>query len=541
VEIDPSWGLLEHVDATHIRFDRETFVYYAMLNQLELEILEARSHVTEAQRDPRTLLAALNEDADKSPGEDAFDFEMTLARVFTGAERAALTDKQKKDLRRAFDKAVGSQLDEDNYLGAHVLRSETQGAESRVLALLGGDLVNITLAAREGVWRIVEIEDMDGLVPLFADLLREVTQPNTSRRRVWDFETPEKSLAYLEDLLKASGETPQLLLLKAFSLRNQRDALKNSEESADQEKYKKLDAKAAFKLLQEITRRWPDFAPAHHWLSHEYFDEDKNAEAGLASLRRYNQLEPRDPRGCEELAEELEKLARWPEAEAAYREAIARDPGNSTRHVSLAVFHFRREQLPQAKVALTDAFKLEKEAGEVFYTFDDKLADKIEKLSFAEEQRREQFLLLFPQELARSKTGLTSLAEAQNAQNRYTDAAKTMQRVLALGADAYDYITLARLSREAKRYAEALAAADQALKLNAENVSAHYARALALAQLGRKKEAVAALQKVLEKSDYYAGQLAEEEELKPLAEMPEFKALLKKAKDEAEKKDLPKP
>jgi len=53
VEVDPTWGLMDRVDATHLRFDGDAFASYAMLNQLDLEITSARRVTADFQRDPR--------------------------------------------------------------------------------------------------------------------------------------------------------------------------------------------------------------------------------------------------------------------------------------------------------------------------------------------------------------------------------------------------------------------------------------------------------------------------------------------------------
>jgi hypothetical protein len=55
---------------------------------------------------------------------------------------------------------------------------------------------------------------------------------------------------------------------------------------------------------------------------------------------------------------------------------------------------------------------------------------------------------------------------------------------------------------------------------------AHVERACALAQLGRQQEALAALKQAVTRFPYIRASLKEEADLKPLAHLPEFKALL---------------
>ncbi|MGH9798885.1 MAG: transglutaminase-like domain-containing protein, partial [Blastocatellia bacterium] len=84
VELDPTWGLMDHVDATHLRFDGDAFTSYAMLNQIELEVTAARRVVAEFQRDPVRLVKEFSLDA--ATRDLAFDSSLTVEQVF-GAER----------------------------------------------------------------------------------------------------------------------------------------------------------------------------------------------------------------------------------------------------------------------------------------------------------------------------------------------------------------------------------------------------------------------------------------------------------------------
>ncbi|HEX8136167.1 MAG TPA: tetratricopeptide repeat protein [Pyrinomonadaceae bacterium] len=149
-------------------------------------------------------------------------------------------------------------------------------------------------------------------------------------------------------------------------------------------------------------------------------------------------------------------------------------------------------------------------------------------------KRLEELLLLFPKELAHSKTGLRRLAHAQSEQQNYDAALQTLQRVVGLGAEAWDYTSMARAHRSARRPAQALAAADQAVKLDAEYADAHFERACALAQLGRMREAVVALKRALE-LDPELGESLDSNDRKLVESLPDFKKLLeeKSAEDES--------
>jgi Flp pilus assembly protein TadD len=87
-------------------------------------------------------------------------------------------------------------------------------------------------------------------------------------------------------------------------------------------------------------------------------------------------------------------------------------------------------------------------------------------------------------------------------------------------------IGLAELYRKQSRWAAALKAADYAISLDPEDSEAHYQRACALARLRRLNEAMAALTKSVELDQEQTLFIGEEEDLKPLASLPEFKKLL---------------
>lgn len=79
-----------------------------------------------------------------------------------------------------------------------------------------------------------------------------------------------------------------------------------------------------------------------------------------------------------------------------------------------------------------------------------------------------------------------------------------------------------------RNWRAALASAEAAIKIDDEDVDAHYHRACALARLGRSQDSIAALKRVIELDEDYAELFAEEEDLKPLARLPQFKKLLPK-------------
>jgi tetratricopeptide (TPR) repeat protein len=138
-------------------------------------------------------------------------------------------------------------------------------------------------------------------------------------------------------------------------------------------------------------------------------------------------------------------------------------------------------------------------------------------------------LLAFPKELEGSVTGLVLLAGVQEAQNKIGDAVKSMQRAIAIEPYASSYEYLSSLYRSQRRFTEALAAANEAVKLDEDSADAHFERACSLAQLGRKRESLAALKRMLELDPETVFD-PDEPDLQPLAATPEFKAMKEKMK-----------
>ena len=538
VEVDPTWGMMDYVDSTHLRFEGQSFITYAMLNQIQLEVLEARSFVADYQRDPIQLVKALGATDVKESHEFVWDFALAAEQALGAELLRQLDDKQRAAIIQAFDRAVSQELEnwELQWMGAsRILSSEVKENRATILALRGDDLLRISLAARDGAWYITDIEDLDYGVPVIKDALRAAPQEVVSRLQVLSFSS-ERALKQVDQWIAAEGESERLLFLKALVLRNKQFA-ESLEAAREDRKEKSQPAPgAAAALLKQITTRWPDFAPAHYALGVQLLSYDEEPEKAIAPLQRYAQLMPLDPRPWANLGEAFEKLKRYGEAEAAYREAAARDRDNFERQLALAAFYFKQHQPLKAKESLAQTLRLAPDADAAFYSLTCEALDIAAEGDKEGHRRLEELLLSFPKEVGGSKGGLRRLAHAQSEQGKDDAAMQTIGRVVALGPEASDYIWIAQMSRAARRFPAALNAADQALKLDKENADAFFERACALAQLGSKKEALAALKKAIELDPDLRDRL-EETDLKPLASMLEFAALLKERaeqKDEAE-------
>ncbi len=549
VELDPTWGLMEHVDATHLRFDGDAFTSYAMLNQLELEITAARRTVADFQRDPVRLVKEFSLDA--ATRDLAFDLPLTVEHTL-GAERwNQLDEKQRAAVIKAYERAV-KELWETWATEApepvRVLRRELKGALLSLTVLRGDALLRLTLAERDGAWFITEHENPDDALPEFADALNGALQPEAKRGSVYSL-TFEPALKHLDRLIAAEGEKPELLLLKAKVLSLQQSQARiekligESKEvgpekpaPTSQEKPVTPTADAAVELMKRIVARWPEFAPGHLALGRELLNngdtEDslspvsKDTEQAIASLRRYAKLVPDDPRPWRDLGQAFEQIEQFDETEKAYRAAIERDRTYLDHHAVLVNFLLDQKALDKAKTAFAAMLKVASDPDEAFEYLN---GDEEDPFDADTAKLREELLLAFPKEVAASKTALTLLAELQEAQDKFAEAVKSTQRAIAIEAEAEDYYRLSRLYRQQRRFTEALNAANQGLKLDESELYLHFERACSLAQLGRKREALAALKQLAEDNETPFFN-ADEPDLQPLATMPEFKAMKDKMK-----------
>ena len=543
VEIDPTWGLMDHVDATHLRFDGDAFTSYAMLNQIELEITAARRTIAEYQRDPVQLVKEFSLDA--STRELAFDLPLTVEQALGAEQWSKLEDKQRAAVIKAFERTVAGMWEtwnEDLPEPVRVIRNEAKGSQKVLTVLRGESLFRITLTPRDGAWFITEHESLDDAHADFADALTGALSPESRRGRVYEVSL-DGAMRHLERIIAAEGEKPELLLLKSRILLSQRnDALLNAalNQSEEKTKEKNEDATAQplqnkyVELLKQIASRWPDFAPGQLALGRELIsslDEgalsvlSQDTESGIAALKAYAQLVPDDPRAWRELAQAYEHLEKIAEAETAYRTAIRHDGSYLDHHAALVNFLLNREELEKAKAAFAQMLKAATDADEVFEYLDDE-----EGFDADSAKIREELLKAFPKEVGENQAALRLLASLQEAQNKTAEAIKSTLRSIAIEATTDDYESLSRLYRQQRRFTEALAAANNVLKLDDSATEIQFERACSLAQLGRKREAIVALKEAME-SDLSQFFDLDEPDLKPLATMPEFKAIKEKQKE----------
>jgi tetratricopeptide (TPR) repeat protein len=492
------------------------------------------------QRDPVRLVEEFS--LDVKTRHLAFDFGLAVAEALGPDAGARLSPRQRAAMKAAFDRAVAGVWETwngDEPEPVRVLLREA-GAGRAVLTLLRGeDLLRIRLAARNGVWFIVEHELLDEALAEFADAFAGVLHPGENRAPV--YEAPLESAPRLADqLISRLGEKPELLLMKYRLLESRQleqsltepDRTPQSGQAAEHLSAQ-MDA-----LLKTISTRWPEFAPGRLARGRALLgagDADAgaisplslDAETAIAELQAYVRLAPHDPRPHRELARAFEQMEKLPEAETALRRAIELDPAYLNHHRALVAFYLLSEEAGKARDSFARMLRAAPDADDAF---DELWLEYSEEKPSSEDGRAiEALLLAFPAELESSYAGWSLLSVAQAAQNKLAEAVKSLQRAMALETDADDFVTLSMLYRGQRRFPEALHAASQAVRLEATLLDAHLERACSLAQLGRKAEALAALKQLL-KLDPDGYFFPDEPDLQPLAAMPEFKALVGRMK-----------
>jgi transglutaminase-like putative cysteine protease/Flp pilus assembly protein TadD len=543
VEIDPTWGLMDRVDATHLRFDGDAFTSYAMLNQLDLEITSARRAIADYQRDPIRLVKEFS--LDRRSRDLAFDFTLTAEQALGPGAWANLNEKQRAAVISAFEKTVKGMWDTwdaETPLPPRILRSDINGGRASVTLLRGEALLRLTLASRDGAWFITEHEVADDALPEFADALQGALQAD-GRRGVVFGTSIDEAAKHIEKLIAREGEKPDLLLLKSRVLSAQE--LEGTVKAQVQTGTDKTGSHASGEVLppsvavlKDTVKRWPDFAPARLALARALLysgaGEDtvnalsslsKDAERATSELKDYARLAPYDPRPWRDLAVIYERFDKLEDAESALEKAVELDPQYLDHHTALVNFHLLNDHPDKAKGAFARMLKASSDADEIFGQFSD---DEDYDSDYA--KALEPLLLAFPKELEGSVTGLVLLAGVQEAQNKIGDAVKSMQRAIAIEPYSSSYEYLSSLYRSQRRFTEALGAANEAVKLDEDSADAQFERACSLAQLGRKRESLAALKRMLELDPETVFD-ADEPDLQTLAAMPEFKAMKEKMKE----------
>ena len=148
-------------------------------------------------------------------------------------------------------------------------------------------------------------------------------------------------------------------------------------------------------------------------------------------------------------------------------------------------------------------------------------------LVFEEYKAAEKFAKSEPLKLKTSFLATLSLARVFLRTDRYAEAERLFNAAAVLDPKSTGPpVGLAMVYRKQSRWIAALKAADKAISLDPEDSEGHYQRACALTRLKRIKEAMASLTKAVELDEDQVQYMIDEEDLKPLSNLPAFKKMI---------------
>ena len=532
IEIDPTWGT-DFVDATHLRDSSGAIITYAALNLVKFEVLEAAHGVEEFQLGANTLVKKLCEELQEGRTAAlhvALDLSVLTDEVMGAGSWLAMNDAERDQMSAAYQRVVNEILsfkkkEEDGELRLLAIKDSGNRAQALLMQSLAGDelLLKLSLVRREGAWLLAEIVQTDTGLKVIADTLQptikeiverrsghKTTQPPEPdfRRVLIAFDTDPKSTIDLANrALKNHPEDQRLRYLKSLALAN---AERHDE---------------TVKLWTELSDAQPPLPIALLSLARHYeTSEDVTQQKKAVELYvRYVGLEPDDPRARTSLANLYESLNDLARAENEYRAAIERDNSIADTFIDLASFYAQRKRFAEATAVVDEGAKRTGSKDDLFGSLMFRLVLKNDP------DTAEGFAASQPKRMAQSALANLHLARVRMGHGRSTEALPLLRKAALLDKQWPDpYDLMSEVYRKVHNWSAALTASDTAIRLQPNDADAHYERACALARLGRRNEAMTALGRSIDLDSSLAAQLEEEQDLKSLSALPEFKKLIPK-------------
>ena len=525
IELDPTWGTW-FVDATHIRNAGNALLTTAGLKLIELEVIETSRSTAEFQKTARALaehLVKAMPAANKSGMEAAIDVA-TLTDFFMGPGAwAKLNEHEREQMWSTYRRVlteliIGYGRSDSGKPDMRLLHVEEKGDTAEAICLWNPDelLVKLRFLRHNNVWHLVEVVQADTGLAIAAEHMQTTIAAigkvrageKPSENGMSDLirvlllmeKDAAKSAVLADELLKAKPKDTGLRFVKALSLLG-------SEKTDEGEK-----------LLRELSAE--NYAAAVFRLA-QYLngsEEGDDAKVSLEMFERYTKLEPYDSRGFASLGTAYELVDRKVEAEAAYRKALEIDPVGSEHYLNLIELLVLQARFNEVKPLLVAGEKADED---LFGTIMQDL------LILEEYQTADKFAASEPARMKTSMLANLSFARILSNSNRYAESERHFNAAALLDTKSNEpHVGLAMLYRKQSRWLAALKAAEKAISLDAEDSEGYYQRACALARLRRIKEAMVSLTKAVELDPDQVEYMVEEEDLKPLSNLPAFKKLI---------------
>ena len=541
IELDPTWGT-DFVDATHLKSESDELLSYTALNAIEIEVLEATRGIADFQRDATALAKKLCEELPQkrtSALAVALDIAALTDDYMGAGSWSTLNSRERERMSSAYRRLVAElsvAYASEGGLGRRMrLLNVTQtGNNAEALAIvpnwMGDMLLKFKLTRRAEVWSLSELIYVDLDLYVISESLRpaaetileqrnnraanNVLMSEHSRVALLLDEDAQAALELSDKALAADPESRRFKYLKALALLE----LEKEDE--------------AVKLLTELSDDKAPFAAAMLKLASYYQVSEKEDPAedharAIKLFERYAALMPQDPRPHEELALFYREKSETARAEAEYSQVIKLDPENTDAYTDLAEYLALLDRYGEALAKIEEGAKHGGSADEMF-------SGLIERfyLSEGREAVADRLAAAQPERMAKNVRANTSLAGIRLKTDRAREALPLLKKAISIDPNyVAAHNLMASAYRKLRDWPSALAAADAACRIDQEDSEAHYHRACALARLGRKKEAIAALKRSIELDEFMGEDLSEEEDLKPLANLPEFKKLVQPSKD----------
>jgi transglutaminase-like putative cysteine protease/tetratricopeptide (TPR) repeat protein len=527
IELDPTWGT-DFVDATHIRNATNALIWTAALNQIELEVLETKRTTAEFQKTPRALAEHLVRSIlarDQSDIEASLDIAVLTDHHMGAGAWAGLSEKEREQMWSAYRRLLNETLSYSNsefgQVRLRLIHVEEKGDTAEAICIWEPIevLLKVRLLRRNDVWHLVDFVQADNGYAVFTETMRATISAIEKVRKgeappptvISDFarlltlvdDESEQAVPVANELLKSKPKDQGLRFMKAL-------ALLQSEKPEE-----------GVSLLTELSNE--NHVPAIFRLASEFADSEEEADQkkSLELYERYTKLEPYDPRGFREVGHAHDPAKTPAEAEAAYRKALALDAGEPYNYINLITLYLKTNRLAEVRPLLVASDKQ-------IAADDDLFGELVQQLVFIDELKRAEQLAA--NEPARMKTSMRAnldLGHGMVGEARYVEAERLFNTAAQIDPKSTSpHIALAGLYRKQSRWQAALKAADHAIALDPKESEAYYQRACALARMRKLKEAMTALTKSIELDEEQTMYIGEEEDLKPLASLPEFKKLL---------------
>jgi len=250
------------------------------------------------------------------------------------------------------------------------------------------------------------------------------------------------------------------------------------------EQYQKGRYEEAEKLAASITQEFPEHFFAWKVLG-AVFNQTGRVLESLDAKHKAVELAPQDAEAHSNLANSLQELSRFDEAEVSYRKVIAIKPDDAQAHSNLGITLKKLGRFAEAEESYRKAIALKPEDAQVHSNLGNTLKE-LGRFAEAEESYRKAIALKDNFSIAHNNLG--SILQERG---KLAEAEKSYRKAIALQPDYPGcHQSLGSTLQKLGRLVEAEASYKQAIALKPDLAEAHFNLGSLLNKLGRLDEAV---------------------------------------------------